>query len=470
MSNSKANSKIKTNSKSLSTLTRFPNADKAISYTQRHSGFYRVSFDGGKTLLDIQDNNSYSTIQSRCQLSKVWIELIKQMERDMGIRIRKVVQTNENTGKKEHKQIECVDNTLADKINEEIRRNPNNNTSSLYKKRQKKINRSRTTDSIGTMNISPIINSTSVNEAGFQIDFTTISSLGQRMRVLQSYLSHCSKDLIIDVDLQGNPLGETKRKREEEEAKIKETQRQMAKEEGWVLDENYREKEKEIFEQKKAQLKETEERMKQILLYGLGEDYRDQIESRIAKGIILEGPGLKRGRRRNLALGKDKNGWGKKEDYFYYDEEAWKKKFESPVLRTIKEKKEKEAKERRRRIAEESQRIEAKGDKNSKFKSKTSAFDSDSESTSKVKDAKGKVIDFYKIHDTVKGDTFAYDDYVEEFDVMKELGLRGKDADEEEFDTDEVVEVQGLLDERKDEDVEDDGYNNVSNNADDDED
>lgn len=161
-----------------------------------------LSFDGGKTLLDITDNNVYSDIQSKMRKSITWITILKQMIRDnkalikvINLKLSKVAKENIEEGK----QIKNNNKNLIITRNAILAKELANN--------------------------------------GIDIEYNTSGSIYNRMLVLQTYLYYSNKNLIIEIDKNGKPIGKTLEYRQEEIKEMKDKQREIAKKEKWEFNE-----------------------------------------------------------------------------------------------------------------------------------------------------------------------------------------------------------------------------------------
>ena len=158
----------------------------------------KLSFDGGKTLLNITDDNIYSEIQNKMRKSITWITILRQMIYDneslirvINIKLSKVAKENIEEGKP-------------------LRKDNKNLIITLNK---------------GFINI--------LEKNGINVEYNTAGSISNRMLVLQTYLYYSDKDLIIEIDGNGNPIGKTLRLRKRQIDKIKKAQKEIAKKEGW---------------------------------------------------------------------------------------------------------------------------------------------------------------------------------------------------------------------------------------------
>lgn len=158
----------------------------------------KLSLDGGQTLIDITDNNIYSEIQSKMRKSVTWIAILRQMIHDNEPLIR-VINIKLSKVAKEHIE--------EDKI---LRKNNKNLMITLNKDFAKELGRN-----------------------GIVEEYNTAGSISNRMLVLQTYLYYSNKNLIIDIDEKGNPIGKTLELREREIKKMKKTQKEIAKKQGW---------------------------------------------------------------------------------------------------------------------------------------------------------------------------------------------------------------------------------------------
>lgn len=158
----------------------------------------KLSFDGGKTLLNITDDNIYSEIQNKMRKSITWIAILRQMIYDneplirvINIKLSKVAKENIEEGKP-------------------LRKDNKNLIITLNK---------------GFITI--------LEKNGINVEYNTAGSISNRMLVLQTYLYYSDKDLIIEIDENGNPIGKTLRLRKRQINKIKKVQKEIAKKEGW---------------------------------------------------------------------------------------------------------------------------------------------------------------------------------------------------------------------------------------------
>ena len=158
----------------------------------------KLSLDGGQTLIDITDNNIYSEIQSKMRKSVTWITILRQMIHDNEPLIRVI---NIKLSKVAKEYIEEDKLLLKNNSNLLIARN------GVFAKE--------------------------LGRNGIVEEYNTAGSISNRMLVLQTYLYYSNKDLIIDIDEKGNPIGKTLELREREIKKMKKTQKEIAKKQGW---------------------------------------------------------------------------------------------------------------------------------------------------------------------------------------------------------------------------------------------
>ena len=158
----------------------------------------KLSFDGGKTLLNITDYNIYSEIQNKMRKSITWITILRQMIHD-----------NEPL-------IKVINIKLSKVAKEYIEENKilNKDNYNLIITRNGKIT-----------NI--------LEQNGINVEYNTAGSISNRMLVLQTYLYYSNKNLIIEIDENGNPIGKTLRLRKRQINQIKKKQKEIAKKEGW---------------------------------------------------------------------------------------------------------------------------------------------------------------------------------------------------------------------------------------------
>lgn len=158
----------------------------------------KLSFDGGKTLLNITDDNIYSEIQNKMRKSITWIAILRQMIHDNEPLI-KVINIKLSKVAKEHIEEDKILN--KDNYNLIITRNG---------KFAKELEKN-----------------------GINVEYNTAGSISNRMLVLQTYLYYSNKNLIIEIDENGNPIGKTLRLRKRQISQIKKKQKEIAKKEGW---------------------------------------------------------------------------------------------------------------------------------------------------------------------------------------------------------------------------------------------
>lgn len=158
----------------------------------------KLSLDGGQTLIDITDNNIYSEIQSKMRKSVTWITILRQMIHDNEPLIRVI---NIKLSKVAKEYIEEDKLLLKNNSNLLIARN------GVFAKE--------------------------LGRNGIVEEYNTAGSISNRMLVLQTYLYYSNKNLIIDIDEKGNPIGKTLELREREIKKMKKTQKEIAKKQGW---------------------------------------------------------------------------------------------------------------------------------------------------------------------------------------------------------------------------------------------
>lgn len=158
----------------------------------------KLSLNGGQTLIDITDNNIYSEIQSKMRKSVTWITILRQMIHDNEPLIRVI---NIKLSKVAKEYIEEDKLLLKNNSNLLIARN------GVFAKE--------------------------LGRNGIVEEYNTAGSISNRMLVLQTYLYYSNKDLIIDIDEKGNPIGKTLELREREIKKMKKTQKEIAKKQGW---------------------------------------------------------------------------------------------------------------------------------------------------------------------------------------------------------------------------------------------
>lgn len=158
----------------------------------------KLSFDGGKTLLNITDDNIYSEIQNKMRKSITWIAILRQMIHDNEPLI-KVINIKLSKVAKEHIEEDKILN--KDNYNLIITRNG---------KFAKEL-----------------------EQNGINVEYNTAGSISNRMLVLQTYLYYSNKNLIIEIDENGNPIGKTLRLRKRQISQIKKKQKEIAKKEGW---------------------------------------------------------------------------------------------------------------------------------------------------------------------------------------------------------------------------------------------
>lgn len=158
----------------------------------------KLSFDGGKTLLNITDDNIYSEIQNKMRKSITWIAILRQMIYDNEPLI-KVINIKLSKVAKEHIE--------EDKI-------LNKDNYNLIITRDGKFAKE-------------------LEQNGINVEYNTAGSISNRMLVLQTYLYYSNKNLIIEIDENGNPIGKTLRLRKRQISQIKKKQKEIAKKEGW---------------------------------------------------------------------------------------------------------------------------------------------------------------------------------------------------------------------------------------------
>ena len=158
----------------------------------------KLSFDGGKTLLNITNDNIYSKIQNKMRKSITWIAILRQMIYD-----------NEPL-------IKIINIKLSKVAKEYIEENKilNKDNYNLIITRNGKFAKE-------------------LEKNGINVEYNTAGSISNRMLVLQTYLYYSDKDLIIEIDENGNPIGKTLRLRKRQINKIKKAQKEIAKKEGW---------------------------------------------------------------------------------------------------------------------------------------------------------------------------------------------------------------------------------------------